>query len=59
MSLGSEARFNVPGRPAGNWAWRYQPAQLNQLRRDSTKYLRELGDMYGRIAAEIAAEPTA
>jgi 4-alpha-glucanotransferase len=49
MSLGSEARFNVPGKPAGNWSWRYQPAQLEQLRRDSTKYLRELGEMYGRL----------
>ena len=26
LSLGSEARFNIPGRPDGNWQWRYRPA---------------------------------
>ena len=49
LSLGSEARFNIPGKPAGNWMWRYRPAQLDQLRRNSTAYLRELGEMYGRL----------
>lgn len=49
LSLGSEGRFNVPGQPAGNWAWRYRPAQLDHLRRHSTAYLRELGELYGRL----------
>lgn len=28
IGLGSEARMNVPGRPAGNWRWRMDPAVL-------------------------------
>jgi len=29
LSLGSEARMNLPGRAGGNWRWRYQAEQLN------------------------------
>ena len=28
LSLGSEARFNTPGRAAGNWTWRLTEGQL-------------------------------
>jgi 4-alpha-glucanotransferase len=28
LSLGPEARMNFPGRPAGNWCWRYTPELL-------------------------------
>jgi 4-alpha-glucanotransferase len=28
LGLGSEARMNVPGRPWGNWQWRFQAEQL-------------------------------
>jgi 4-alpha-glucanotransferase len=28
LELGSEARMNTPGRPAGNWTWRLEPGQL-------------------------------
>jgi 4-alpha-glucanotransferase len=28
LGLGSEARMNVPGREQGNWAWRFDWAQL-------------------------------
>ncbi len=48
LSLGGEARFNVPGQPAGNWQWRYAPDQLERLNRDSAPYLRELAALYGR-----------
>jgi 4-alpha-glucanotransferase len=48
MSLGSEARLNTPGTPAGNWQWRYQPHQLDQLQRESSTYLREHLSLYGR-----------
>ncbi len=48
MSLGSEARFNSPGKPQGNWQWRYAPAQLADLTQNSTPYLRELGELTGR-----------
>ena len=48
MSLGSEARLNIPGAPFGNWQWRYQPHQLDQLQSDSSAYLREYLSLYGR-----------
>jgi 4-alpha-glucanotransferase len=30
LGLGSEARMNVPGRPTGNWTWRFLPGQIDQ-----------------------------
>jgi 4-alpha-glucanotransferase len=50
LNLDSTARFNTPGQPAGNWSWRYRAVQLEQLRRNSAAYLRELGTLYGRLA---------
>ncbi len=29
LSLGTEARMNLPGRPMGNWGWRVLPDQLD------------------------------
>jgi 4-alpha-glucanotransferase len=48
LSLGSEARFNTPGKSQGNWTWRFRDETLQTLRRNSTGYLRELGALYGR-----------
>jgi 4-alpha-glucanotransferase len=48
MSLGSEARFNTPGKPQGNWTWRYRAEQLRALRERSAGYLAELAVLYGR-----------
>jgi len=48
MSLGSEARLNTPGAPIGNWQWRYQAHQLDQLQKDSSPYLCEQLALYGR-----------
>ncbi len=48
LSLGSEARLNTPGAPIGNWQWRYQPQQLEQLQNESSPYLREHLALYGR-----------
>ncbi len=28
LDLGSSARMNLPGRPSGNWAWRFEQGQL-------------------------------
>ncbi len=50
LSLGSEARFNLPGKAAGNWQWRYTEAQLDSLLGGTASYLRELGDLYGRLS---------
>jgi 4-alpha-glucanotransferase len=50
LSLGTSARFNFPGHPAGNWQWRYRESQLDGLLGDTADYLRSLGDLYGRTA---------
>jgi 4-alpha-glucanotransferase len=52
LSLGSESRFNFPGKPEGNWQWRYTEAQLDGLAAGSAAYLRQLGDLYGRTEAK-------
>jgi 4-alpha-glucanotransferase len=30
LGLGSEARLNLPGRPHGNWTWRYRQEMLTK-----------------------------
>ncbi len=49
LTLGSDARFNTPGSPQGNWTWRYRPEQLRSLREGAATYLRELASLYGRL----------
>jgi len=56
LSLGSEARFNTPGKSQGNWAWRFREDQLRGWREQSGGYLRDLGALYGR---EPAVKPGA
>ena len=34
LDLGSPARMNTPGQPAGNWSWRLLPDQLQPWHRD-------------------------
>jgi 4-alpha-glucanotransferase len=45
LNLGTEARMNFPGKPQGNWAWRYQTDQFNPWILDR---LAEMTEMYGR-----------
>jgi 4-alpha-glucanotransferase len=45
LDLGSEARMNYPGQPAGNWDWRFQAHMLTPQRLDR---LAELTELYGR-----------
>jgi 4-alpha-glucanotransferase len=45
LNLGSEARMNFPGKPQGNWAWRYQHSQLNPRSMDR---IAEMTQLYGR-----------
>jgi 4-alpha-glucanotransferase len=45
LGLGSEARFNTPARPTGNWAWRLEQGQLA---RTHAERLREMALLYGR-----------
>lgn len=42
LSLGSEARLNSPGRPSGNWSWRYQSDALTDGLQDRLAGLTEL-----------------
>jgi 4-alpha-glucanotransferase len=53
LSLGSEGRMNYPGRPAGNWRWRFGP---EDLRPDRTDRLRQLTDRCGRLPENISKE---
>jgi 4-alpha-glucanotransferase len=45
LGLGSEARMNLPGRPSGNWRFRFS---WDQLTPDLTRRLRALVDLYER-----------
>jgi 4-alpha-glucanotransferase len=45
LRLGSEARMNTPGLPAGNWCWRMQPAPLPA---DAIEWLAEITELFGR-----------
>lgn len=39
LNLGTGARMNLPGRPSGNWGWRFLPGQLTPGLRDRLKDL--------------------
>ena len=45
LCLGSEARMNTPGVPAGNWGWRYKK---DALREETVAELRNMCALYGR-----------
>lgn len=49
LSLGSEARMNIPGTPEGNWTWRFS---WDDVRPERTAWLRELAETYGRAPAK-------
>ena len=58
LSLGSEARFNTPGKSQGNWTWRYRHEQLAALRQNSAAFLRELAELSGRDGLPLKAAST-
>jgi 4-alpha-glucanotransferase len=45
LNLGTEARMNLPGRPWGNWRWRYTPEMLSGAVWDR---LTDLTEVYAR-----------
>ena len=45
LRLGSTARMNVPGRPGGNWQWRFQPGDLTG---ELAAKVLQLTSLYGR-----------
>lgn len=49
LNLGTEARMNFPGKPQGNWAWRFQAEQLSPWILDR---LADLTQLYGREKPE-------
>jgi 4-alpha-glucanotransferase len=49
LSLGREARMNVPGRPDGNWRWRSTEEMLSDHR--AFEWLRELTKTSNRLSA--------
>ncbi len=53
MNLGTEARMNYPGKPSGNWQWRYRSEMLTE---DTTWQLRELTELYGRAAEKPSGD---
>ena len=57
LSLGTEARFNTPGKSQGNWSWRYRAEQLRGLRDNSAHYLKQLADLYGRKPLKPKSTP--
>ena len=46
LSLGTEARMNFPGKPSGNWGWRYTNDQLNG---DLLARLKEVNYLFSRV----------
>ncbi len=45
LSLGSEARMNLPGEPSGNWQWRFMPGVLTD---ELAQRMKSLTEIYGR-----------
>jgi 4-alpha-glucanotransferase len=52
LGLGTEARMNTPGRPNGNWRWRYTPDQLTE---EAETFLASLTRTYGRAGPSDAS----
>lgn len=47
LSLGTDARMNIPGTPSGNWQWRYPTDALTP---QSAAWLRGLNNKTGRLS---------
>jgi len=45
LSLDTRARMNYPGKPSGNWGWRFLP---EQIRPELAERLKELNFLYSR-----------
>jgi 4-alpha-glucanotransferase len=52
LGLGAAARMNVPGKPKGNWGWRFRPGQVRPQARTR---LAEMTAAYGRWNGPIPA----
>ena len=54
LSLGTEARMNLPGSAYGNWTWRLHP---NALADHVVSRLKDLNYLYARMELEEPAKP--
>jgi 4-alpha-glucanotransferase len=54
LGVGAEGRMNLPGRPHGNWRWRFAAADLTP---DVRRFLLTLTDASGRRPAPPAPAP--
>ncbi len=52
LGLGSEARMNLPGRPDGNWEWRFLPEQLTPQIQQRLLEMVELYERNGKMIEE-------
>lgn len=64
LSLGVEARMNLPGRPGGNWTWRVygdylSPELAARIRETNFLYSRLLGDEVDEATKAIKITPKA
>lgn len=53
LRLGTAARMNLPGRPDGNWGWRFRRGDVAEA---LVADLRSLAETYGRLPAESRPE---
>jgi 4-alpha-glucanotransferase len=54
LSLGNEARMNLPGQPGGNWIWRVDSDALSD---GLISRIRETNYLYSRLLGSEVAEP--
>ncbi|MEW6272245.1 MAG: 4-alpha-glucanotransferase [Thermodesulfobacteriota bacterium] len=52
LCLGTEARMNYPGRPSGNWQWRFRPGTITDWH---VGRLAEMAELYGRAPEKPGA----
>ncbi len=50
LGYGCDTRFNIPGKPSGNWRFRLRREQIDSI--DTQKYL-QLNKMYSRASQDI------
>jgi 4-alpha-glucanotransferase len=49
LRLGTDARMNRPGRPMGNWSWRFRDDATTEGLADG---VRQFAELYGRLSCE-------
>ena len=55
LSMGTEARMNLPGRPGGNWTWRVRAEALTE---GLKRRIHETNFLYGRLPDQAVDDPS-